>query len=206
MFFKIRSFVLLAMFALFVTGCGSLNYNQASQNASKFHPQMTVLLPVKMQDGYDTAGEELHNKFTEDLTTSGVFGKLIDPATARNQMIANKSLSDAVTAYLSKLYITGVSDAELSRKIGEEYNSDTIIVADVSRLGFVSLDGKKSAEVSLGIKVIDAATGAVYWKAAHTDRASYMFFAPNLSEMARDVMKNILSYAPITSAAKCCAK
>ncbi len=198
MFFIIRSFVLLAMVAMFLTGCGSLNYNQAAINATTFSPQTTVLLPVKMQDGYDTAGEQVHNILTDVLSTSGVFGVVIDPATSRNQMATNKNLSDAVSAYLTKLSITGVSDTVLSRKIGEEYRSDTIIVVDVTRFGFLSVDGEKSAEVSLGIKVIDVASGAVYWKAAHTDIASYRFFAPNLAEMARGIMKNILSHAPIT--------
>lgn len=193
-----KSFALLTMLVVFLTGCAGLNYSQVSANASNFHPKTTVILPVRMPEGMELEGEKIGNILTDSLTTSKTYGNVIDPSTARNQLASkeNKGLSDDVTSYLSKLIITGVSDDLLSKKIGNTYHSDTIIVADMSRYGYISFGGSRYAEVGFSIKVIDATTGTIYWKAGHTEQQGYLFIKPDLGEMARDLMTKVLTYSP----------
>jgi len=193
-----KKFILFAMLAVALTGCAGLNYNQESGNAAQFHPKTTVILPVKMPEGMELEGEKIGNILTDALTSSKNYGSVIDPSTTRNQLASkdNKELSDNVTSYLAKLIITGVSDGELSKKIGNAYHADTIIFADMSRYGYISFGGTKYGEVGFSIKVIDSASGTVYWKAGHTDQESYVIFKPDLGEMARTLMQKVISYSP----------
>lgn len=169
-----------------------------SPNAETFKPQTTVILPIKLPEDYDLEQEKIGNILTDALTTSEIYGRVIDPAIARNQLAekGNKVLADAVSTYLSKLMLTGISDPEIIKVISKEYHCDTIIVTEMSRYGYITFGGQNYGEVGFSIKVIDSETGLIYWKAGHTAQEPYVFIKPDLGEMTRRLMKRVLSFAP----------
>ena len=73
---------------------------------------------------------------------------------------------------------------------------DTIIVGDVGKWGHVKYADEKAGEVGMAIKMVDAATGSVYWKASHAAKKTYSLFKPDLVDMAADLSKKIFDYMP----------
>ncbi len=51
---------------------------------------------------------------------------------------------------------------------------------------------KKLAKVSIGLKLIDAETGKIMWKAGHHLAESYMLLKPELSKVARSVVSDMV--------------
>lgn len=192
----VRVAIVLAGMGFFLQRCARLNYNVVAPNAGSFHPKVVVIFPVKMPEGMELEGEVVSNVISDAVTKTGRFDNVIDPATARSQMAASKELQDAVTNYLAKLLMVGVSDKDLSKKIGELYHADTFIVVDVGKYGYMRYGGQNYAEVSFSIKLVDAATGTIIWKAGHASQKKYSLFKPKLENMARDLATFIFKFLP----------
>ncbi|MDO9287157.1 MAG: hypothetical protein Q7T83_00035 [Thermodesulfovibrionales bacterium] len=191
---QVLSMIVLGL--LFVSCAGRLNYNEVAPNAERFKPKNVVVLPVKMPEGLDLEAETAGQVITDAVTKTRQFDNVIDPATARSQMASNNELQDAVVAYLSKLWTVGVSVKAVSKKRGEIYHSDTFIVTDVSRWGYMRYGGESYAEVSISIKMVDAATGTVIWKAGHTQQQPYSIVKPKLAAMSRQLTAFIFRFMP----------
>lgn len=50
--------------------------------------------------------------------------------------------------------------------------------------------------MALGLRLIDAKQGGIVWKARHTNAKSYMFFKPNLKDVAADLSEEMIKYIP----------
>ncbi len=181
---------------LLSVGCAKLNYEEIAPNAAAFKPRAVVILPVKMPEGMDLESETASNVITDALNKINHFGRVIDPATVRAQMAANKALQDTIINYLAKLRMLGVSEKELSKKIGAAYHADTLIIVDIGRWGTMRWGGKGYAEVSFSIKMVDSATGTIIWKAGHADQRDYLLFKPNIADMGRDLALYIFEHNP----------
>jgi PBP1b-binding outer membrane lipoprotein LpoB len=194
---RLRAALGFCIFILMVAGCASINYNEIAPNANSFKPKVAVVLPaIKMPEGADQEADKVAKAIYDAAVATKHFERIIDPVTAKSQMSENSGLQDAVMSYTTKLRSLGVSDKEAVRKIGEIYQADTVIVGDVSKWGYTVIAGEKAGEVGIAIKMADAETGAVYWKAAHASRETYSLFKPNLSGMATDLAKKIFGYMP----------
>jgi hypothetical protein len=192
-----RTTLCVCMFLLIISGCASINYNEIAPNANTFKPQVAVILPaVKMPEGTDQEADKVAKAIYDAATATKRFERVIDPMTAKSQMAENSQLQDAVMNYTVKLRSLGVSDKESSRKIGEIYQADTIIVGEVGKWNHIKYADEKAGEVAIAIKMVDAATGAVYWKAAHSAKKTYSLFKPDLADMATDVSKKIFDFMP----------
>ena len=194
---RLREILCSCMVMLIVSGCASINYNEIAPNAGAFKPQVAVLLPaIKMPEGADQEVDKVAKAIYDAAVATKRFDRVIDPITAKSQMSDNSELQDAVMSFTTKLRSLGVSDKESCRKIGEIYQADTIIVGDVSKWGHVKYADEKAGEVGIAIKMLDAATGSVYWKAAHADKKTYSLFKPDLADLAADVSKKIFGFMP----------
>jgi hypothetical protein len=187
---------LVGLVSFFLAGCGALNYNEVAPHFDTFDPKIALVLPVKMPEGVDLEAETAGNVITDVVSKMKRFDSVIDPATARSQMTADQELQEAVVHYLAKLRTLGVSDKDLSKKIGEIYHSDTLIAVDVGRWGYMRYGGSNLAEVTISIKMIDASTGTVMWKAGHASQRTYSFIKPNLQSMARHLAEDIFECMP----------
>jgi hypothetical protein len=182
---------------LAMTGCASINYNEIAPNAAAFEPKVAVVLPaVKMPEGVEQEVDKAVQAIYNAAVATKQFNRVIDPVDARFQMFNNRELQDAVMSYTTKLRAIGVSDKESCRKIGEIYQVDTIIVGDAGKWGYVKYADEKAGEVGIAIKMVDAATGSIYWKASHTAKKTYSLFKPDLADMAAELSKKIFEYMP----------
>jgi len=51
-------------------------------------------------------------------------------------------------------------------------------------------------KVGMGIKMIDAATGRILWKAGHSKAEKYRLFKPELLDVAKSLFKEMIAYMP----------
>lgn len=188
--------VLILLLSFFMFSCSSIEFNEISPSASLFRPKILVILPVKMPDGYDHDAIKAEKALFENASKTKKFEKILNPEIARNQMNENKELQESIMAYYAKLKTLGISDKDLTKKIADLYLADTIIVAEFSKWGYVDYLGDKFAEVSASIKLIDGASGTIYWKAMHQERESYSLFKPDLGKIADKVLHRIFKNMP----------
>ena len=194
---RLKAILCSCVVILAMTGCASINYNEIAPNAGAFKPKVAVVLPsIKMPEGVEQQVDNVVKAIYDAAVATKRFDRVMDPMDARFQMFNNRELQDAVMSYTAKLRSLGVSDKESCRKIGEIYHVDTIIVGDVGKWGHVKYASEKAGEVGLAIKMVDAATGSVYWKASHTAKKTYSLFKPDLADMATELAKKIFEYMP----------
>jgi len=186
-----------ALLLLIVSGCASINYNEIAPNAKTFQPKVAVVLPaIKMPEGTEQDVDKVAKAIFDAAVATKRFERVIDPMTAKIQMSDNGELQSVVMTYTAKLRSLAVSDKDSALKIGEILQADTIIVGDISKWGYGINAGEKSGEVGMAIKMVDVATGSIYWKAAHSAKETYSLFKPNLADMATDLAKKIFDYMP----------
>ena len=194
---EISMLLCLSLLSLMASGCASLNYNEIAPNANTFKPKVAVVLPsVKMPEGADQEADKVAKAIYDAAVATKRFERVIDSVTAKTQMSENSQLQDAVLSYTQKLRSLAVSDKESCRKIGEIFQADTIIVAEVGKWGYFAISEEKAGEVGMAIKMVDAATGSVYWKAAHAAKETYHLFKPDLGDMTLELAKKIFDFMP----------
>ncbi len=186
----------LIFILVFLTSCASIEFNEIANNATLFRPKVVVLLPVRMPDGYEHDAAKAEKAVIDNALKTQRFEKILSPEQARLQMADNKELQDSIISFTTKLKTLGVTDKDLAQKIADAYLADTLIVADVSRWGYSEILGEKFAEVAISIRLIDASTGSVYWKAMHKEKETYSLFRPDLGNIANDVAKRIFKNMP----------
>ncbi|MCX7990813.1 MAG: hypothetical protein N2999_02070 [Proteobacteria bacterium] len=191
-----KRFIILSIISIFLFSCSSIEFNEISPSASLFKPSVVVLLPVKMPDGYDHDVTKAEKAVYDNAMKTKKFEKIISPENARQQMNENKELQESIMAYFSKLKTLGISDKDLSKRICDLYLADTIIVAEFSKWGYIEYLGDKFGEVSASIKLIDGATGTIYWKAMHQEKESYSLFKPDLGKIADKVLHRMFKNMP----------
>ena len=185
------------LLSLLSAGCASINYNEIAPNAKTFRPKVAVVLPaIKMPEGTEQDTDKVAKAIFDAAVATKRFERVIDPLTAKSQMSDNGELQGAVLTYTTKLRSLAVSDKESIKRIGEIMQADTIILGEVSKWGYGIYAGEKNGEVGMAIKMIDAATGTVYWKAAHGAKKTYSLFKPDLADMGSDLAKKIFDYMP----------
>ncbi|MBA3018975.1 MAG: hypothetical protein KKH84_00450 [Proteobacteria bacterium] len=194
---KLRPILCLGLFLFIASGCASINYNEIAPNAKTFQPKVAVILPaIKMPEGTEQDIDKVVKAIFDAATSTKRFERVIDPMTAESQMSNNSDLQNAILAYTSKLRSLAISDKESALKIGKILQADTIIVGDVSKWSYGAYAGEKNGEVGMAIKMVDVATGVIYWKAAHSAKETYSLFKPNLAKMATKLAKKIFDYMP----------
>jgi hypothetical protein len=124
------------------------------------------------------------------------FANVIDTATLQRQIQANEELRKISMEYISKLQTLNYSDPALSRKIGELSGTDGFLLVAVDYWNYTVEKDKKLAKVSVGLKLIDPATGKIMWKAGHHLGKSYMMIKPDLPDVARDVVQDMVDEMP----------
>jgi len=194
---RLRTILCLGLFLLIVSGCASINYNEIAPNAKTFESKVAVVLPaIKMPEGTELDVDKVAKAIFDAAVATKRFERVIDPMTAKSQMSDNGELQGAVITYTAKLRSLAISDKESAQKIGQILQADTIIVGEVSKWGYGIYAGEKNGEVGMSIKMMDVATGTIYWKASHSAKKTYSLFKPDLTDMATDLAKKIFDYMP----------
>jgi hypothetical protein len=66
----------------------------------------------------------------------------------------------------------------------------------VDEWGYTVQKDEKVAKVGMTMKLYEASTGKLMWKAGHAIMESYMFFKPDLPKVASDVIREMIVFMP----------
>jgi hypothetical protein len=188
-----RCMVVLVLFLL--SACGGLRYSQVAPEAKDFHPMKVAILPADV-GMYEEARGNVEQIFAGVLVDKKWFMDVVDAATISNQLQSNEEYRRAVLDYLVKLKTINASDSGLSKKIGEISQVDAFFVINVDFWNYTKENDKKIGKVGLGIKMIEASTGKIMWKAGHHEAESYILIKPDLASVAKDLIKTMIGEMP----------
>jgi hypothetical protein len=188
-------YCLVVLAFLLLSACGGLRYSQVAPDAKDFHPKRVAILPADVGT-YEEARGTVEQIFAGALVDKKWFTDVVDATTISNQLQSNEDYRRVVLDYLVKLKTINASDSELSKKIGEKSQVDAFFVINVDFWNYTRESDKKVGKVGLGIKMIEASTGKIMWKAGHHEAESYMLIKPDLANVARDLIKTMVGEMP----------
>lgn len=193
-----RVFIVSLVILLFVVtlfGCGGLRYSQVAPEAKNFHPKAVGVLPVDVGT-YEEARGVIDQVIAGVLVDTQWFTDVVAADTISNQLQSNEELRKVYLDYISKLKAVNFSDPEMSKKIGEISKVEAFLVINVDYWNYTKENEKKVAKVGIGIKMIDASSGKILWKAGHHEAEDYMLIKPKLPDVAKDLVKKMIKEMP----------
>lgn len=180
---------------LMISACGGLRYSQVDTEAGNFHPRRLGVLPVDVGT-YEEARGTVDQMIAGVLTEKKWFNDVVAGDDINRQFHANEEFRAVMTDYMAKLKTVNFSDSQLSARIGELCQVDSFLVVSVDYWNYTTENGDKVGKVSLGIKMIQAETGKVLWKAGHFRAEKYRFIKPELLSVARTLFREMIGYMP----------
>ncbi|MRR17036.1 MAG: hypothetical protein EG826_11330 [Deltaproteobacteria bacterium] len=186
---------ILSIVVLSAMACGGLRFSQLDPAAKNYHPKRIAVFPADVGT-YEEARSHIEQIVPGVLMEKKWFSDITDTASLNRQLQANEALRKDTTDYLSKLQTLNYSDPALARNIGELTKTDAFLMVAVDYWNYTVEKDKKLAKVSVGLKLIDAETGKMMWKAGHHVADSYMLIKPDLSDVARSVVKEMINEMP----------
>ncbi len=192
-----RTCILPLVVLLVITffGCGGLRYSYITPEAKEYHPKRVGVLPVDVGT-YEEARGVIDEIVAGVLVDKGWFTSVVTADTITNQIQTNEEFRKVYLDYMSKLKAVNFSDPGLSRKIGEITKVDAFLIANLDYWNYTKVNDDKVAKVDMGIKMIDASSGIILWKAAHQEIESYMLIKPRLPDVAKGLVKRIIREMP----------
>jgi hypothetical protein len=190
---SVFSFLILIVIMLF--GCGGIRYSQVAPDAKDFHPKRIGVLPVDVGP-FEEARGVIDQIIAGGLVNKGWFSDVVAPDTIKNRMQSSNELRKTVSDYIAKLKTVNFSDPDLSRKIGKAYHIDAFLITNVGFWNYTVEGDDKVAKVGLGLKLVEAGTGKIIWKAGHHEAKDYWFIKPDLADVAEYLVKEMLGYMP----------
>lgn len=185
----------LIISVLLVVACGGLRFSQLDTDATDYHPRKVAVFPVSV-GSYEEARNPVEKIVPAELAAKKWFTSVIDTASLNSQIQSNNELRQLVTDYISKLNTLNYSDPELSGKISQLIDADAFLFVTVEEWRYTVEKEKNYANASIGVKLIDPATGKIMWKAGHHLGKSYMMIKPDLPDVARDVVQDMVDEMP----------
>jgi hypothetical protein len=180
---------------LMLSACGGLRFSQVAPEAKDFHPQRVAVLPADVGT-YEEARGTVEQIFAGVLVEKKWFKDVVEAQTVTAQIQSSDDFRKSMLDYLVRLRTVNISDPELSRKIGEQTGADAFFVINVDFWNYTRENDKKIGKVGLGIKMVEASTGKVMWKAGHHEQESYMLIKPDLPDIAKSLMKTMCEEMP----------
>ncbi len=186
----------LILLIMSLTACGGLRFSQVSPEAKDFHPRIVAVFPVEIAGNNEEARGSVEQIVAGVLAEKKWFPDIIDTESLNRQLLANEELRKTMIDYLSKLRTVNFSDPDLSKKMGELAKIDAFLLVTVDTWNYTVEKGDKVGKVSLGMKLYEASSGKIMWKAGHQIADSYILIKPELPKIARNVVKEMVDYMP----------
>jgi hypothetical protein len=185
----------LIILPLVMAGCGGLQEVWEGPGAKVFRPQSIAVLPP-MASQYDSAREDIQEVLAGALNKTGHIERVNSPESVTDVFQASKEAFDSLVFYFSRFEMTGQSDKDSAIKIGKALNVESFLVVRVNSWEYIRKEGDNVGRVGLSLRLVDATTGTTVWKARHERSSSYMFFRPNLKDVARELADEMIRYMP----------
>jgi hypothetical protein len=192
---SVRLYGAIAVFLLLILGCGGLRYSQVAPEAKDFRPKKVGVLPVDVGT-YEEARGVMDDIIAGDLVKRKWFQDVVAADSISRQLQANEDLRKAVAEYMAKLKTVNFSDSALSKKIGELAQVDAFLVVNLDYWQYTMENKDKLAKVGMGIKMIDANTGVIMWKASHHEIETYRWVKPELAAVAKKLAAMMIDEMP----------
>ena len=187
--------ILLGLLPLLVAGCGGLQEVWEGPGAKMFRPQAIAVLPP-MASQYDNAREDIQEVLSGSLNKTANIERVVSPENVTDIFQGSKEAFDALVFYFSRLEMTGQSDKDSAVKLGKALNVDSFLVVRVNSWEYIRKEGDNVGRVGLSLRLIDATTGTTVWKARHERSSSYMFYRPNLKDIAKELAAEMIKAMP----------
>jgi len=195
MLHRLRRAILLSVLPLLIAGCGGLQEVWEGPGARMFRPQAIAVLPP-MASQYDSAREDIQEVLSGALNKVANIERVVSPENVTDIFQASKEAFDALVFYFSRLEMTGQSDKDSALKLGKAMNVDSFLVVRVNSWEYMRKEGDNVGRVGLSIRLVDATTGTTVWKARHERSSSYMFYRPNLKDIAKELAAEMIKAMP----------
>lgn len=180
---------------MMLAACGGIRYSRVSEGVQNFHPASIGVLPVD-EGAYVEATDVADGIIAGVLQEKAWFKTVVPPDTIKAEMAAKSNVQDMIIRYLEKLDKLNYSDPELSKEIGATYGIEVFLVATVDSWTYTTAEGDKVARVGLSMILVQAETGLIVWRAGHHTIKDYWFIKPDLQDLARTVVKDMLDEMP----------
>jgi hypothetical protein len=187
--------IALGFSLLISAGCGGLQEVWEGPGARVFRPQAIAVLPP-MASQYDSAREDIQEVISSALNRIAHIERVVAPEQVTDVFQGSKEAFDALVFYFSRFEMTGQSDKESAVKLGKALNVDSFLVVRVNSWEYVRKEGDNVGRVGLSLRLIDATNGTTVWKARHERSSSYMFYKPNLKDVAKDLVDEMIKQMP----------
>jgi hypothetical protein len=184
----------IAILCLGIPGCGGLRFSEISPDARDFHPRRIAILPADTTAFAEAKGV-VDRLFAEALIERQWFDVVGGEAVDR-RLKSDEAFRKVVAGYLAKRANVSFSDPELSGRIGGLTGADAFLLVRVDYWNFATEKDKKMAKVSLSITMVEAKTGKALWMAAHQKISEYLIIRPDLPDVARDLIREMIGYMP----------
>lgn len=184
-------FVLIAALA----GCAGLNFSQLSPEAKDFHPKTIAVLPATIGE-HESARDVAEAVVAKKLSESMWYEAVVDSAAVKKMITESKELGDNVQNYIQQVNTLGTSDAAQTQKLRDGLQVDALLLTSVTAWEYGRMEGNKVAKAGLGLKLVDAATGVIVWKANHELVDEYLAVKPSLDRLAEKLMKRLMKEMP----------
>jgi len=184
----------IAILCLGILGCGGLRYSEISPDARDFHPRRIAVLPADTTAFAEAKGV-VDRLFTEALIERQWFDVVGGEAVGR-RLESDEAFRKVVAGYLAKRANVSFSDPELSERIGGLTGADAFLLVRVDYWNYATENDKKMAKVSLSITMVEAKTGKALWMAAHHKISEYLIIRPDLPDVAKDLIREMIGYMP----------
>lgn len=180
---------------MLLAGCGGLQEVWEGPGAKGFAPQAIAVLPP-MASQYDSAREDIQEVLAVALRRRGHIERVMLPESVTDIFQSSKPAFDSLVFYFSRLEMTGQSDKESAMALGKALSVDSFLVVRVNSWEYIRKEGDNVGRVGLSLRLVDATTGTTVWKARHERSSSYMFFKPNLKDIAKELALEMISHMP----------
>lgn len=191
----LRRSITFALLPLLIAGCGGLQEVWEGPGARMFRPQAIAVLPP-MASQYDSAREDIQEVLSGSLNKVANIERVVSPENVTDIFQASKEAFDALVFYFSRLEMTGQSDKDSAQKLGKALNVDSFLVVRVNSWEYMRKEGDNVGRVGLSLRLVDATTGTTVWKARHERSSSYMFYRPNLKDIAKELAAEMIKAMP----------
>ena len=184
----------IAILCLGILGCGGLRFSEISPDARDFHPRRIAVLPADTT-AFAGAKGVVDRLFAEALIERQWFDVVGGEAVGR-RLESDEAFRKVVAGYLAKRANVSFSDPELSGRIGGLTGTDAFLLVRVDYWNYATENDKKMAKVSLSITMVEAKTGKALWMAAHHKISEYLIIRPDLPDVAKDLIREMIGYMP----------
>lgn len=187
---------MVILLGLMLFGCAGIRYSEVAPEAKGFHPRQIGVLPVDVGT-YEDARGVIDRIVADVLIDKEWFTSVVAAEAIGKQVPPGEDIKKLVFDYIVKLKTVSYSDPEMSKKIGELLKVDAFLVVNLIYWNYTkTIEDDNVAKVEADIKMINANTGQILWKAHHYVAEEYKYFKPQLRSVAKTLIKKMIREMP----------